>query len=68
MKLSPDGMIKLYNHSGTVNVLVDVVGYYTNSTLKELAAEIAQLKAATKGACQLSLFRVSVPTVWWIDD
>jgi hypothetical protein len=38
VKLSDDGRIKLYNHAGTVNVLADVVGYYTNATLKELAA------------------------------
>jgi len=38
VKLSPDGKIRLYNHVGTVNVLADVVGYYTASSLKELAA------------------------------
>ena len=37
VKLSGDGRIKLYNHAGTVSVLADVVGYYTNSTLQELA-------------------------------
>ena len=38
VKLSPDGKIKLFNFAGTVAVIGDVVGYYTNSTLKELAA------------------------------
>ena len=35
-KLSPDGKIKLFNQNGTVNVLADVVGYYTNKSLIEL--------------------------------
>jgi hypothetical protein len=38
VKLSSDGRIKLFNYSGTVNVLADVVGYYTDVSLKELAA------------------------------
>jgi hypothetical protein len=38
VKLSADGKIKLYNHAGTVDVLGDVVGYYSNKSLKELAA------------------------------
>jgi hypothetical protein len=37
VKLSSDGKIRLYNHAGTVDVLADVVGYYTNFTLQELA-------------------------------
>jgi hypothetical protein len=43
VKLSPDGNIKLFNAAGSVSVVGDVVGYYTNTTLKELAAlEMAQ--------------------------
>jgi len=38
VKLSADGKIKLFNAAGTVNVLADVVGYYSGSTLKELAS------------------------------
>jgi len=38
VKLSAAGEIKLYNHAGTVNVLADVVGYYSSKSLKELAA------------------------------
>jgi hypothetical protein len=38
VKLSTTGEIKLYNHAGTVNVLADVVGYYTDKSLKELGA------------------------------
>jgi hypothetical protein len=36
VKLSPDGKVKLQNLNGTVDVIGDVVGYYTNSTLKNL--------------------------------
>jgi len=53
VKLSADGKIKVYNFKGTVNLVIDIVGYYTNSSLKELAtglgtanAEIAALEAA----------------------
>ena len=41
VKLSPAGKVKLYNHAGTVNVLADAVGYYTNSSLQELANGLA---------------------------
>jgi hypothetical protein len=37
VKLSPEGKIKLFNFAGSVSVVGDVVGYYTNSTLVELA-------------------------------
>ena len=39
---SPAGAIKLANFSGSVDVIGDVVGYYTNSTLKELAAGLTE--------------------------
>jgi hypothetical protein len=45
VKLSDDGKIKLYNHAGTVYVLADVVGYYTNTSLKALQGEIDALAA-----------------------
>jgi hypothetical protein len=45
VKLSADGKIKLFNWSGTVNVLADVVGYYTDASLKELQADIDALAA-----------------------
>jgi len=38
VKLSPDGKIKLFNQNGTVDVIGDVVGYYTAKSLKELAS------------------------------
>lgn len=46
VKLSPDGKIKLFNFAGTVSVIGDVVGYYTNSTLKELSEKVAWLEMA----------------------
>lgn len=46
VKLSPDGKIKLFNFAGTVSVVGDVVGYYTNSTLKELSSRVSALEAS----------------------
>jgi hypothetical protein len=50
VKLSPTGQIKMFNQVGTVDVLADVVGYYTNSTLKELAAGLSALGASVRYA------------------
>ncbi|MAT03642.1 MAG: hypothetical protein CL424_01160 [Acidimicrobiaceae bacterium] len=38
VKLSADGALKFHNFAGEVYVLADIVGYYTSSTLQELAA------------------------------
>jgi hypothetical protein len=38
VKLSSTGAVKLANFAGSVNVIGDVVGFYTNKSLKELAA------------------------------
>jgi len=46
VKLSPAGQIKLANFSGSVDVIGDVVGYYTDSSLKELATRVAALEAS----------------------
>ena len=40
VKLSPAGAVKIFNANGSVSVLGDIVGYYTNSTLQELATEV----------------------------
>ena len=45
VKLSAAGSIDLYNRFGSVDVLADVLGYYTNSGLQELAAGIDDLRA-----------------------
>ena len=45
VKLSASGAVKIYNLDGTVNVLGDVVGYYTDAGLKDLEAQLQQLSA-----------------------
>lgn len=37
VQLSSSGAIKVYNFKGTVDVLIDVVGYYSSATLLDLA-------------------------------
>ncbi len=46
VKLSPDGQIKLFNFRGRVDVLADVVGYYTSSTLQEIEQRLGALEDA----------------------
>jgi hypothetical protein len=55
VKLSADGKIKLYNHAGTVDVLGDVVGYYSNKSLKELANSVGTVLLST-GALAVAPF------------
>ncbi len=43
--LSPGGAIKIFNQNGSVSVLGDVVGYYTKSSLTEIATRLAALEA-----------------------
>jgi len=44
--LSTGGKIKFVNFNGTVDVIGDIVGYYINSTLQELAERVALLEAS----------------------
>lgn len=44
VKLSPDGKLKFFNNAGTVNLIADVVGYYTPASLTELAADVGALE------------------------
>ena len=44
VKLSPDGKVKIYNNTGTVDVIADIVGYYTPSSLTELEARLHALE------------------------
>jgi hypothetical protein len=44
VKLSATGAVKLANFNGTVNVIGDVVGYYTNTSLKALQDEVDALE------------------------
>ncbi|NNE11144.1 MAG: hypothetical protein HKN41_02740 [Ilumatobacter sp.] len=47
VKLSADGRIDIYNHRGSVNVLGDVVGYYTNAGLSDLQDQLDALRVQT---------------------
>ncbi len=38
VQLSPSGEIKVYNFKGSVDVVLDVVGFYTSASLRSLAA------------------------------
>lgn len=46
VKLSPDGKIKLFNETGTVNVIADIVGYYSRGSLVELTTRLAAVEGA----------------------
>ena len=46
VKLSPDGKIRVYNYNGSVDIILDVVGYYIKTSLAELATQIAVLEAS----------------------
>ncbi len=43
VKLSPAGTINIYNQNGTVDVIGDIVGYYTSETLQELNQNVEHL-------------------------
>ncbi len=43
VKLSPAGTINLYNQNGNVDVIGDIVGYYTSESLQELNQNVEQL-------------------------
>lgn len=53
VKLSPDGRLKVYNYRGSVDVVLDVVGYYTDASLRELATGIGR-PPATPGPMTFS--------------
>ena len=44
-KLAPDGKIKIFNAFGNVDVIVDVVGVYTNSSLVDIQKRLLALEA-----------------------
>ncbi|MEM9513559.1 MAG: hypothetical protein AAGA42_01770 [Actinomycetota bacterium] len=43
--LSPGGAIKIFNQNGSVSVLGDIVGYYTNASLIDLDTRLAAVEA-----------------------
>ncbi|MEO1055321.1 MAG: hypothetical protein AAFY28_00250 [Actinomycetota bacterium] len=69
VKLSPDGAIKLYNQNGTVDVLADVVGFYTSESLTEIDQRLVALESevtalrATNDTLETKLASVSVGTI-----
>ncbi|MEO1059399.1 MAG: hypothetical protein AAFY28_21035 [Actinomycetota bacterium] len=46
VKLSPAGTINIYNQNGNVDVIGDIVGYYTSESLQELNQNVEQLFAS----------------------
>jgi uncharacterized coiled-coil protein SlyX len=45
VKLSATGAVSLFNRFGTVDVIADVVGYYTNSGLSDLDSRMVAMEA-----------------------
>ena len=45
--LSDTGAFNIYNDKGTVNVVIDINGYYTAASLKELASRLAAVETST---------------------
>jgi hypothetical protein len=43
VKLSPGGKVKVHHRDGTVNVITDIVGYHTNSSLVEIQNRLTAL-------------------------
>jgi hypothetical protein len=48
--LSSDGEFNVFNNNGTVGMLIDVNGYYTNASLQELANRLTAAEAAITAA------------------
>jgi hypothetical protein len=46
VKLSADGKVGVYNLAGTVDLVADIAGYYTQSSLQEINSRLAALEAA----------------------
>jgi hypothetical protein len=45
VKLSPDGKLRVFNQVGSVDIILDVIGYYTGSSLQELSQRVAALES-----------------------
>ncbi len=58
VQLSPDGAITAYNFRGNVHLVLDVVGYYTKTSLAEIDQRLARLEAGGGGADNAVLERL----------
>jgi hypothetical protein len=47
--LSDTGSFNLYNLAGSVNVIIDINGYYTNTSLRSLASRLADAESRLAG-------------------
>ncbi len=56
VQLSPGGAIKAYNFQGQVNIILDVRGYYTTSSLKTLAQSLIPSGTTVRGTFTASGF------------
>ena len=43
--LDGSGNFRVFNRAGTVDIVIDINGYYTKSSLEELAADVGQLQS-----------------------
>ena len=54
VKLSADGKVAVFNKFGSVNMLADITGYYTNTGLQQLDAQLAEVTAKADEALELA--------------
>ncbi|MEM9513985.1 MAG: hypothetical protein AAGA42_03925 [Actinomycetota bacterium] len=52
VQLSPDGKISLFNQNGSVDVVANVVGYYTPNGVDALRTRVAELESLTASQAQ----------------
>lgn len=66
--LSSAGSFQLYNRAGTVDILIDVNGYYTKASLEEIAGRLAVLETAQPVAMSDRAAAVALGTPGGGDD
>ncbi len=62
VQLSPDGKVALYNQNGTVDVVADVVGYYSPNDLDEVQLTLQEMQR------QLAEQRAQITALQGTDD
>lgn len=61
--LTSAGAVNVFNRFGNVHIIVDVVGYYTTSTLQELSQRLAALEAAqAAGVARIAALETTTAT------